>query len=212
MLHFRDLGKSYNGRSIFSGIAHEFGAGAFALQGANGIGKSTLLALLAGAEPADVGEIRVDGVSLSENPAVAREQLSYVPDNCPVYGFITGHHFLEFVRTVRQETFSERFLAILKGFGIESQLAVRFDAMSLGTQKKFLLSAAFIAMSKVFIVDEPTNGLDKTSRAFLAELIKTRAKSGVILFSTHDSDFVQETGAEIVQMEALIAQSGADGR
>jgi len=210
MLHFRNLSKSYNGRPIFRGIGHHFDVGAFALQGANGIGKSTLLALLAGAEPTDAGEIEIDGMSLYGAPLAARERLSYVPDDCPVYGFLTGQHFFEFIRSIRKIKSSDRFFGILKGFGIESQLNVRFDAMSLGTQKKFILSAAFIPESRVYIVDEPTNGLDKSSRSFLIKLVQKYKQRSVFLFSTHDNEFVQETGATVLQLESLISQCSTD--
>ena len=68
MLQCEKLGKSYAGRSIFQGVGLTLGAGVYALQGENGIGKSTLLGLLAGALTADAGNIWINGISLLKTP------------------------------------------------------------------------------------------------------------------------------------------------
>ena len=79
--------------------------------------------------------------------------------------------------------------------------------MSLGTQKKFMLSAAWIGEPGVMLIDEPSNALDIAAKCLLADLFKERQQRCVILFSTHDADFVTATGASVVQLADLIKDS-----
>ena len=79
-----NLSASYDGRDIFCSVTFSLEAGLYALRGANGIGKSTLLRLLAGAQTPDAGTVLIDGVDLKKSSEKARARLAYVPDECPV--------------------------------------------------------------------------------------------------------------------------------
>ena len=71
MLRFERIYKAYGAQRVLHGVSHHFGAGAFALRGPNGVGKSTLLAVLAGAVEADSGAIWIDGQPLHQLPVAA---------------------------------------------------------------------------------------------------------------------------------------------
>ncbi|HEU4372121.1 MAG TPA: ATP-binding cassette domain-containing protein, partial [Telluria sp.] len=66
MLELRTLNKSYGGRSVLHALSHHFKAGEFvAIMGESGVGKSTLLNLIAGLDAPDSGEVLVDGQPMS---------------------------------------------------------------------------------------------------------------------------------------------------
>jgi len=94
-------------------------------------------------------------------------------------------------------------LALIDEFQLQEHLNLRFDAMSLGTQKKFLLAAAFIGNPMVIIADEPSNGLDRASRDVLARTFAREEVDRVLLFASHDSDFVTMSKASVVTMTDL---------
>ena len=75
MLELRDLKKTYAGRTVLGGLSHHFKAGEFvAIMGESGVGKSTLLNLIAGLDAPDSGDIVVDGqamAALDDNAATA---------------------------------------------------------------------------------------------------------------------------------------------
>lgn len=200
MLRFEKLSKSYGNRKVFDHFSHHFGPGLFAVQGPNGIGKSTLLALLSGAEPMDTGEVWVEGKSLRHDALAAKQRLSYVPDECPVYPFVSGRHYLEFIGASKKTRLDRHLLGLVEEFGLSPYLDTRFDAMSLGTQKKLMLSAAWIGDPAVILIDEPTNGLDAQARDVLIRLFGEKQLSGTVLFSTHDADFVAATGSSIIPL------------
>jgi ABC-type phosphate/phosphonate transport system permease subunit len=66
MLELRNVTKTYNGRAVLNGLSHSFAPGQLvAIMGESGVGKSTLLNLIAGLDRLDGGEIIVDGAAIS---------------------------------------------------------------------------------------------------------------------------------------------------
>ena len=205
MLRCEGLSKSYNGRTIIHRASLDLGPGAYALQGPNGIGKSTLLRLLAGAEPAEAGEIWIGGISLMQAPLMARRHLSYAPDESPIYPFMTGRELLEFVARSKQVPVGPDILALADAFALDAHLDKRFSVMSLSTQKKFMLCAAWLGEPRALLLDEPSNALDISARALLARLIKDWSTRSTLLFTTHDVDFVAATGASIITTNEVLS-------
>ncbi len=205
MLRFEGLCKTYGQRAIFHNARLNLSTGVYALQGPNGIGKSTLLSLLASALPADEGEIWIDEISMTQAPLAARQRLSYVPDESPIYPFMTGRELLDFVAMAKKTPVGSDILALVHGFDLNMHLNTRFKAMSLGTQKKFLLCAAWIGDPRVLLLDEPSNGLDMNARRYLADLIQDKGQRDCIVFTTHDADFVSATAATILNMAQMVS-------
>jgi ABC-type multidrug transport system ATPase subunit len=161
-------------------MSGEFGVGAWALRGPNGIGKSTLLKVLAGAVEPDAGAVWVDGLPLHTDPVPAKARLAYAPDECPVYPFMTGRELLAFVAWAK-----------------------RCGAMSLGTQKKLMLAAGWIGKPAVLLCDEPSNGLDAQARLVLIDLLREKSRQATVLVSTHDHAFAQALGATVLDFADL---------
>lgn len=209
MLDFTGLGKHYDGRAVLDDLQGRFGAGALALRGPNGIGKSTLLRVLAGVTESDAGTVRIDGHDLRADPLAARSRLAYVPDECPVYPFISGHAFLEFVAWAKRCPVGEPALAVAEAFGLGHHLNTRCGAMSLGTQKKLMLAAAWIGDPALLLLDEPSNGLDAAARVTLIDLLRAKSASAAVLMSTHDQAFADAAGAAMIEFDSLRAHAPA---
>jgi ABC-type multidrug transport system ATPase subunit len=203
VLHFDNLSKSYGSRRVLQDRTGRFAPGAYALRGPNGIGKSTLLRVLAGVDEADGGEIVIDGHSLRAQPAAAKARLAYAPDECPVYPFVTGRELLAFVAWAKGCAIADDVIRIVERFGLVRHLDTRCGAMSLGTQKKLMLAAAWIGEPAVLLLDEPSNGLDADARAVLIDLLAAQWETSVVLMSTHDKAFADAIGAAVVEFETL---------
>ncbi|MGI4857552.1 MAG: ABC transporter ATP-binding protein [Janthinobacterium lividum] len=206
MLNFKNLSKSFGSQRIIRSATGNLGVGTYALQGSNGSGKSTLLALFAGALTPDAGDVLIDGLSLTRTPVAARRRLSYAPDESPVYTFITGRDFLDFVAKAKQCAVRGTVVDHAEEWGLSAYLSTRFGAMSLGTQKKFLLCAAWIGEAPVILLDEPSNGLDEVARRILARRIAERASNGLVLFVSHDAAFIDACHARILRIEELLGE------
>jgi len=203
LLRFDNVCKSYGTRTGLHERTARFAPGAYALRGPNGIGKSTLLRVLAGVDEADGGDIVIDGHSLRAQPAAAKARLSYAPDECPVYPFVTGRELLTFVAWAKRCAVSGDVMDVVERFGLARHLDTRCGAMSLGTQKKLMLAAAWIGDPAVLLLDEPSNGLDADARAVLVALLAARRESSVVFMSTHDKAFADAVGAAVVEFESL---------
>jgi ABC-type multidrug transport system ATPase subunit len=201
-LDARNLAAGYDRRTVFANLDLTLEPGAYALQGRNGSGKSTLLRVLAGAHRARSGTVTVAGHDLDRDPVAARRSLSYVPDESPVYPFMTGTEFLRFVATAKGA--SEADVGLIDAFGLPPYMAERVDALSLGTQKKLLLAAGWIGAPQVLLLDEPSNGLDIAAREILAARIAADSADKAILFATHDAEFIAQTGARVLHLDALV--------
>lgn len=205
MLRFVNVQKSFGVKTVLRNVGAEFTPGAYALQGPNGCGKSTLLSVLAGIITPDAGEVFIGGHDLFRAPIKAKTRLAYVPDESPIYPFMTGREFLQFVAHAKRCAVAPHAWALAERFGLGTHLDTRFEAMSLGTQKKTMLVSALIGEPAVVLMDEPCNGLDSAARAVLA-LEVTRMRAGaVVLMSTHDAEFVRAMGAALIAFESLAA-------
>ena len=134
-----------------------------------------------------------------------RQRLSYVLDESPAYPFMTGLDLLDFVAMVKKTRVDTGIMQLVEHFGLTPHLDTRFAVMSLGTQKKFMLCAAWLGEPLAIFMDEPSNGLDAGARDLLANLIQQHRKNRLIVFSTHDADFVSACNATVLKIEQIIA-------
>lgn len=207
MLRFERICKSYGSRQVLRSLGMDCASGAFALRGPNGVGKSTLLRILAGVTAADSGAIWIDNRPLHLDPVAAKRRLAYAPDECPIYPFITGRELMDFVAYAKRCTLTPAMHAIAERFGLGRHLDTRCGDMSLGTQKKLMLAAAWVGDPAVLLLDEPSNGLDIDARAVLVDLLREKSTDSVVLVSSHDQAFAEAIGASVIEFDALQGQA-----
>lgn len=209
VLSVRGLEKKFATTVIAKDMSFDLWPGVHALTGVNGTGKSTLLAMCAGAEPYDGGNIVIAGDDILGAPVLARKNLGWLPDEPCIYPFLTGRAFLSLVTAAKGISNYEAMTTYLQCLQLNPLLNLRFDAMSLGMQRKFMLTAALLGNPKLLILDEPTNGLDAMSLSYLVELIKTRSTVSCILFSTHDQNFIVRTEATVWELANGVVKENA---
>ena len=184
MIKIEDLGFSYGSLSVLDQISMTLEDGRiYGLLGENGVGKTTLLTLLAGLKKPRTGHIDTDGFTpYDRKPSFLHDQY-YLPDEVSPLTY-TAECFAR-IRGVFWPNFSlERFLEILKEFEVDP--AQKMNKMSSGQLKKTYISFALALGVKHLFLDEPTNGLDIPSKAqFRKAVTKYTAEDSVIVISTH---------------------------
>ncbi|MDD4504540.1 MAG: ABC-F family ATP-binding cassette domain-containing protein, partial [Clostridiaceae bacterium] len=188
--------------------------------GVNGVGKSTLLKIIAGIERPEAGKItRGNSVSieyLSQNPyfdpeAKVLEQV--FRGNSPAMNLVR-----EYEKALQNpDSSSEKLLKLsiemdrLNGWSLESEakgvltklgitdFQEKIAVLSGGQKKRIALGAALINPSELLILDEPTNHLDNRTIDWLEEYLGKR--KGALLMITHDRYFLDRVVNEIAELD-----------
>lgn len=157
----------------------------YGILGRNGVGKSTLLKLINGALIGK-GSVKVNGIEASQRSAALQEQMRLVPENEALYPITITE--LAAVTAPLYPTFSQQFFQkALAEFEVDA--TQKLTDMSLGQQKKALVSLALACGTPYLFMDEPTNGMDIPSKSIFRKLVAAMAdEQKTIMISTHQVD------------------------
>jgi putative ABC transport system ATP-binding protein len=191
MLTVRGLAKSYGGpppRPVFAGLDLDLGPGDYvAVMGESGIGKSTLLNLLAGLDRPDAGSIRIDGAELSgldddALTALRRERMGFVFQAFHVLPYLTVAQNvalpLALLGVGARESY-DRVAAMLDSVGLGARAAAWPRELSGGELQRVAIARALVHRPMLVLADEPTGNLDPDSAAQVLGLLRTRVKAGL---------------------------------
>ena len=207
-LVFRDVGKMYGDVVALRNIDLEIREGElFAILGPNGAGKTTLLKIAVGLIQPSSGEVRVFGVDVLKEPAKVKELIGYVPQETIVYDELTGLENLMFYASlydIPKSIAEERISEYVKLLGLEEHVKRRVSKYSGGLKKRLSIAASLIHDPKLLILDEPTTGLDPSSRRELWRILQELRKLGkTIVMATH---YMEE--AEVLADRVAIMNEG----
>jgi putative ABC transport system ATP-binding protein len=215
MLIVRDLGKSFAGprpRTVFTGVDLDLAPGEYvAVMGESGIGKSTLLNLVAGLENADGGSIKLDGVEVTtlDDDALTilrRAHLGFVFQAFHVLPYLTvGQNValpLSLLGNVGTEG-ARRVTAMLAAVGLSDRGDSMPSELSGGELQRVAIARALVHAPRLVLADEPTGNLDPESAgqvlSLLREQIKANNAAGILV--TH-SQVAARTCDRILQLTA----------
>ena len=207
MLEVSHIKKSYKGTAAVDDISFQLKNGdVLGLLGANGVGKSTTLSMIATLVKPDSGDIRWDGSSILKDPAGIRKVLGYVPQDIALYENLTGLDNLQFwgrAYNIKGAALKQAVNRVSDMVGLsKEQLKKRVHTYSGGMKRRLNIGAAMLHQPKLVVMDEPTVGLDVVSRRAILEAIKNIHKEGAsIIYTGHYLDEVQDLCNHIVIME-----------
>ena len=207
MLQIEHFTKEYGNKIAVNDLSLEIRSGEiFGFIGHNGAGKTTTIKAVAGILPFQKGEIRVDGISVRENPLECKKRMAYIPDNPDLYEFLSGIQYLNFIADIFQVPRREREERIGKYgdlFGLTGDLGSTVSTYSHGMKQKLALIGALIHEPKLLLMDEPFVGLDPKAahdlKMIMADICQ---KGGAIFFSTH----VLEVAEKLCHKVAIIKE------
>lgn len=198
VIQVKDLYKSYGKKDVLLGININVKKGeVFGFIGKNGIGKSTTIDCIVGLKEPNSGEILICGKDIKSQALEAKMLFGYVPSEPTTYEMMTGLEYLEFVASsygMLQNPFNKNYEYLLKKFGMTSiDMNRKIKEYSHGMKQKVGLMASLIHNPKVWILDEPTVGLDIMVYEVLLKMIKDFAKYGKSVFITsHNIELVSK--------------------
>ncbi|MBC1470719.1 ABC transporter ATP-binding protein [Listeria seeligeri] len=157
----------------------------YALLGANGAGKSTLLKIITGLLSSDGGEVTIKNLSVQKNTKAVQRLFSYNAQQASVDEVLTGYENLLLIGKLRHEKRpKEVALSLLEQFGLLDSKDKSVSAYSGGMKRRLDLAMSLVGDAEILFLDEPTTGLDPSSRFELWEVIQKLKNKGKTIFLT----------------------------
>jgi putative ABC transport system ATP-binding protein len=222
VLSVRNLSKSFSGprsKTVLRDISFELEVGDYvAVMGESGIGKSTLLNLLAGLDRPDSGQVLVDGIELSaldddEATKIRRENMGFVFQAFHVLPYLTVAQNVALplvLNKIGNKMMDKRVAAMLKAVKLGDRGDSLPRELSGGELQRVAIARALVHKPRLVFADEPTGNLDPESAKEVLELLRTCVKgegaAGILV--THSQAAAKTADRTYVLTEAGLQASG----
>ena len=182
-----NLTASRGERCVFANLDFELNSGdALLLTGKNGSGKSTLLRIMAGLNRPTSGAMLWNSKIINNVLTTHSAQVNYVGHLASLKLALTVEEDIKFWMQLNNHLDQEIMEIALEHFGLLHQRSMPVRFLSSGQQRKLALTRLMVRDSKIWLLDEPTVGLDSKSIQSLEDIIqKQRADSGIVVVASH---------------------------
>ena len=172
-----------------------------ALIGPNGSGKTTLIKSILGMVVPDSGFITFNGKNILRD-WIYREHIGYMPQSGNYPDNMTIGQVLAMMKDIRKKNIFEPDEELITGFGLDKLMSKRMRTLSGGTRQKVSAALAFLFNPDVFILDEPTAGLDPIASEILKEkIIREKQKGKLVLITSHILSELDDLVTQIIYMQ-----------
>ena len=195
MLELLNINKAYaEGRKVLTNLTYTLKAGEYvAIMGDSGVGKSTLLNLIAGLDTPDSGEIRINGVSitaLNDDAAtqLRREQFGFVFQAFHVLPHLTLRQNIALPLLLNKAPL-DRVEQMLAEVGLHDRGHHFPRQLSGGELQRVAIARALVHRPRLVLADEPTGNLDPDTAREILQLMRKEIKSngatGILVTHSH---------------------------
>lgn len=198
MIHIENLVKSFGKLAVLKNVSLDFPAGeVVALIGPNGSGKTTLIKSILGLVVPDGGTLTLDGQNILQGWEY-RSQIGYMPQIGRYPEQMKIRQVFEMMKDLRSsvKSLDEELIA---DFGLQVMMEKRMGTLSGGTRQKVSAALAFMFQPKLYILDEPTAGLDPVASEHLKnKILKQKKQGSLTLVTSHNMSEVEELADRVV--------------
>ena len=186
----RGLKKSYGSKVAVDGVSFEIGKSeVFAILGPNGAGKTTTLKCVLGLRHPDGGEVRFTG------------SFSYLPEEKNLYPYLRVKDTVDLFERIGKNFKREKAISSLEKYGIDPKLKV--SELSHGMKTLTYLSLVLAEDVDLYVLDEPTWGLDPLARSDVLNALRSLTYEGKsVLYTSHILSEVEKVADRILIMKA----------
>ncbi len=192
MIELRNLTKTFGQRVVLRGLNVTINEGDFiTLMGANGVGKTTLLYLIATLSKPTGGQIFINGYNLADSASQLRRFIGLVSHKTLLYDDLTAEQNLRFyaqMYDVPQAT--QRIETLLNQVGLWGRQHDQVRTYSRGMQQRLAIARAMLHNPPILLLDEPDTGLDLYAAKRLSDLLMAvGATQRTIIMTTHNLEW-----------------------
>jgi putative ABC transport system ATP-binding protein len=199
MLELRHIGKGYaSGQQVLTDLSYLLDSGKYvAIMGESGVGKSTLLNLIAGLDTPDTGEVLIGGIamsSLDDDAAtrLRRKEFGFIFQAFHILPHLTLSQNIALpllLNGISSERIEERTEQMLIAVGLHGRGQDFPRQMSGGELQRVAIARALVHSPKLILADEPTGNLDPDTACDILVLIRAEIKAngatGIIVTHSH---------------------------
>ncbi|MFC1581815.1 ATP-binding cassette domain-containing protein [Candidatus Neomarinimicrobiota bacterium] len=193
MLTLKHLHKSFYFRPIIDDLSLTVNRGdVIGLMGKNGVGKSTLLRMIASLTSLDRGSVYYNGQELSSGRYDLRKHILYIGHSPGMYSALRAQENLSFaMRLYGKKADQDLILDTLKELDLAGQLSDPIQVYSQGMLQRLKLVYAKLIPWSVLLFDEPLTGLDSVGIKLVESILENwKAEGRTIILVAHDIDWV----------------------
>lgn len=186
IIEVKELTKDYkNNRGLFD-LSFALEKGEFCgLIGENGAGKSTLMRLLIGFIKPDKGHIYINGLETFKNQEAIKEYLGYVPGEINYPDLQKGNDFLKLQAEMDPSFNKDKANYLINKLQLD--ISAYPKRMSKGMKQKMAIVNAFAKNKEMYLLDEPTTGLDPLMREAFLEILEKEKEEGKAIFMSSNT-------------------------
>lgn len=188
MIEIKNLYKLYGSKRAVDNISLTINKGEIVgFLGPNGAGKTTTMNIITGYISATLGEVKIDGLDITQNANEVKRKIGYLPEKPPLYEDMTVLEYLNFVYDLKgvkldKKEHIQNILELVKIFDVKERI---IKNLSKGYKQRVGIAQALIGNPEILILDEPTVGLDPKQIKEIRSVIKELGKDRTVILSSH---------------------------
>ena len=157
------------------------------IKGANGSGKTTLLKILSGLLKPISGSIIINKKNINILKDEYFKYFEYIGHENAIKTALTVRENLNFYLKIKRNLATKNFEKTIKIFNLKNLLDIKVENLSAGEKRRISLSRLILSNSKIWFLDEPTNGLDKINTVIFFKILKQHLQlNGLAIVASHD--------------------------
>lgn len=192
MLEVKHITFSWNRSTLLDDVSLTLAPGETAvLVGGNGVGKTTLLKILAGLCIPSSGSVLVDGVDTFRQPLRYRRVMGYLSESAPADPDMRVRSFLRYRAQLRGEISKKirhRVSEAMGLCGLEPHADERIGSLSFGLRKRVALADTLLLRPRFLLLDDLLAGLDPVTRGAFGRVLASVSSFASVLVSGHELD------------------------